>query len=98
MPAIDIERIRQKRKKLEADLKAIKAQENLEMERYSVVVGLAVLSHAEKHPDFNETLKAILNTEVKKKGDRKLLGLQGTAREARKVTELQDQSAGVGQA
>ncbi len=70
-----VDQLTQKRKKLEAQLKAIKAAEDAEKNKRLAVAGEAVIAEAEGNPQFKETLDAILDRRLKGKRKRSLFAL-----------------------
>lgn len=82
MPAINVEKIRERRKKLQAELRQLKAREQQATEQRAIVAGRAVLEHAESDPAFRQQLDTILGQRLKKAGERKLFDLHKPASSA----------------
>ena len=67
--------LRDRRLKLEAELRAIRTAEEKERSTKDALAGRAVLARAETDPAFKQTLTAILEATITKPKERKLLGL-----------------------
>ena len=72
---INQERLRDRRARLEAELKALRAKEAAEEERRCLIVGRAVLDHAAGDDAFRTTLMTILDRQLSRKRERQLFGL-----------------------
>lgn len=79
MPTDNIEALAQKRKKLEAQLREIKAAEEAERNKRLAIAGEAVLAEAEGNDEFKATLHAILDRRIKSKRKRALFGIDESA-------------------
>jgi HD superfamily phosphodiesterase len=75
MARLDVETLRKKRERLEAELQALRAKERDSEERRSAIAGRVVLDHALKDRAFAEQLMRILDTALTKRQERKLFGL-----------------------
>jgi hypothetical protein len=78
-----IEGLQKKRERLEAELTALREREAAELERRAAIAGRAVLARAESDEPFRQTLTELLDAEVVRAAERRLLGLP--SRRRRKV-------------
>lgn len=76
----DLERIEKQIAQLKARKSKIKARQRAAEKKRDtqrkIVTGATLLTHAELHPNFRETLWKILNANVQRPYDRELLGLE----------------------
>ncbi len=83
MPAVNTDRLRKRREKLEAELTALREAERAEEERRHAIAGRIVLEHAERDERFRAELTALLDRALTKKRERKLFGLPVSSRTRR---------------
>ena len=83
MPVDPVARIRDRRQRLETELKALRDEEQAQQERRAAIVGRAVLLEAQRDEGFRVQLLAILDRTVSRKRDRRLCEL-ADARPARR--------------
>lgn len=74
-----VEKLTEKRQKLEQRLKDIRAAEEAEKNKRLIVAGEAVLREAEKNPEFKRQLDQVLARQLKGKRSRSLFGLDPEA-------------------
>ena len=80
MATTDLEKIETQIAQLKARKSKIKARQRAAEKKRDtqrkIVTGATLLTHAELHPEFRETLWNILNANVQRPYDRELLGLE----------------------
>ena len=81
----DLSKIKARREKIAAQLQALDAAEQEEMDRRAAIAGHAVLAQAKLDEAFATTLQSVLNERVKKNRDRALFDLSTRERKPRKA-------------
>jgi hypothetical protein len=87
------EKLRDEAEKLRTRLAEIEAQEKQFSEQKQLVVGRAILLHADAEPDFRQKLTSILERTISNKEERKLLGLSAPTRRRAKKTDQSEPEA-----